>query len=394
MTRWRVACDHCDAAWTIGEADGGTRAWCESCQDERWVQGERVASAACEVCGAALTFGAPRFVELWGRLQNIAAVLAAIDGDPAPLGRLLPERPRFLTDLDPPNPSREDDADTRAALDALAFGDFTRARRLLETVVARPRVSPHAWRGLAIAAERTGALDVAERAYDRVLAEIEDRASRLARGALRARRGDVAGARGDSERAGDGREARWNRGALMAFDALWATGGAPLRERLAPARAEAGPPSPFWSGPTIGRLVFGLVVERLRARAPRLEATAVKDLEDAAAELEFETFWDRALVIHGWALLGQRAQAIESGLPVVVDLLAKLAREPALRGAALRDVAAAVTAPIDGEHVTEARARFDALLRRDDLRRYRIPCRRCGRGSLGVEGMDDEAASA
>ena len=99
-------------------------------------------------------------------------------------------------------------------------------------------------------------------------------------------------------------------------------------------------------------------------------------------------------MIHGWALLGQRAQAIESGLPVVVDLLAKLAREPALRGAALRDVAAAVTAPIDGEHVTEARARFDALLRRDDLRRYRIPCRRCGRGSLGVEGMDDEAASA
>jgi hypothetical protein len=394
LTRWRVACDHCDAAWTIGEADGGTHAWCESCQDERWVPGERVASAACEVCGAALTFGAPRFVELWGRLQNVAAVLAAIDGDPVPLGRLLPERPRFLTDLDPPNPTRADDDDTRAALDALAFGDFTRARRLLETIVARPRVSPHAWRGLAIAAERTGALDVAERAYDHVLAEVEDRASRLARGALRARRGDVAGARADSERAGDAREARWNRGALMALDAVSAADDTPLRERLAAARAEAGPPSPFWSEPTIGRLVFGWVVERVRARSPRLDPADVEHLEAAAAELEFETFWDRALVIHGWALLGQRTRAAENGLPVVVDLLAKLAREPALRGAALRDVAAAVTISVDDAHVPDARARFDALLRRDDLRRYRIPCACCGRGSVGVEGVDEEAGSA
>jgi len=35
-------------------------------------------------------------------MQNLAAVLSAWSGDPAPLAALLPDRPRFLTDLDPP----------------------------------------------------------------------------------------------------------------------------------------------------------------------------------------------------------------------------------------------------------------------------------------------------
>jgi hypothetical protein len=390
LTRWRVACDHCDAAWTIGESDGGTRAWCESCQDERWVQGERVASA-CDACGAALAFGAPRFVELWGRLQNIAAVLAAIDGDPVPLGRLLPERPRFLTDLDPPNPTREDDADARAALDALAFGDL-RARAGCSRRSSRDRASRRTRGAGSPSPPSAPARSTWPSAYDHVLAEVEDPASRLARGALRARRGDVAGARADSDRAGDAREARWNRGALMALDALRAEGDA------APRAVGAGARRGGSAVAVLERADDRPARVRPRGRAPartraRLEPSDVKDLEDAAAELEFETFWDRALVIHGWALLGQRAPAVENGMPVVVDLVAKLAREPALRGPALRDVAAAVTAPIDVARLADARARFDALLRRDDLRRYRIPCRRCGRGSLGVDGVDEDAGS-
>ena len=47
-------------------------------------------------------FALPRFVELWGELQHLDAVLGAWAGDPQPLATLLPERPRFVTDLADP----------------------------------------------------------------------------------------------------------------------------------------------------------------------------------------------------------------------------------------------------------------------------------------------------
>ena len=77
-TRWRIACDRCDAAvWTGPEGDRVV-AWCEACQ----VAHVREASGRCPVCAGALVVE-PRFVELWGGLQQLDAVLAAYLGSSA-----------------------------------------------------------------------------------------------------------------------------------------------------------------------------------------------------------------------------------------------------------------------------------------------------------------------
>jgi hypothetical protein len=92
MARWNVACDACDASAWMGAANGGFDAWCEACQIAAKT-GPEPAAARCPRCGGGLTFGEPRFIEIFGELQNLAAVLSAWQGDPAPLTALLPERP-------------------------------------------------------------------------------------------------------------------------------------------------------------------------------------------------------------------------------------------------------------------------------------------------------------
>src|SRR5262245_34913880 len=135
MPRWRLACDACDAGGWIGPgADGACDAWCEGCQRPQRVAEPR-SPAPCAACGTPLTLAEPRFEELLGEAQHVAAVLAAWCGDPGPLATLLPERPRLLTDLDPPAPRAGDPPAVVDALASLARGQFERARAALAEAI-------------------------------------------------------------------------------------------------------------------------------------------------------------------------------------------------------------------------------------------------------------------
>jgi hypothetical protein len=72
-----------------------------------------------------------------------------------------------------------------------------------------------------------------------------------------------------------------------------------------------------------------------------------------------------------------------------------LASEPALAGAPLEAVTAAVAAArdaIDGREPGRGRRALARALARDDLRRFRLPCARCGRGSIGIDEVRDSFA--
>src|SRR5262249_49243160 len=156
---------------------------------------------------------------------------------------------------------------------------------------------------LGVARQRLGDLAGAEQVFGRVLElDATHDAARLDRGALRARRGDFEGARADLQRAGARSEARWNRAALHVLEAVARGGGLPEPARLAAARAEAPDPSSYWSDPTVGRLLFTLLVERALARGADACGDA-RTLRAAEREMEFEGFDDRALVLCGFARL-------------------------------------------------------------------------------------------
>src|SRR5262245_6459246 len=180
-------------------SERGFDAWCEACQHAQSLAAAADDASRCERCGARLP-AAPRFVELWGMLQHLDAVLAAWAGDATPLATLLPERPMFLTDLTPPVAAPDDPAALRTQLAALARGEWS-------AVVAAPAVSgtagmrAHAAR--AIAHERAGDPAAAIAAWGVVLAAGEDERAHLARGALLARAGRLDEAAKDLERAGD-----------------------------------------------------------------------------------------------------------------------------------------------------------------------------------------------
>ena len=343
--------------------------------------GER---GACPECGRDLTTGAPRFAEVFGALQNLAAVLAAWDGDAPALRELLPERPRFLGDLDPPAPAPGDDSETRAALEALDRGAFAEARPRLAALAGRDS-EPRIWRALAIACERRGDHAAAEEALARALAAAEQPVVRLQRGVLRARRGDATGAREDLERAGDGFEARWNRAALALATAVADAAGLPAQRVLEAARAEAGTPSPEWCDPTVGRLLWSLLVDRASARGEPADPEA-HVLRAAEAQLEFDTFWDRAMVLEGYARLGLAADAERVAAPLALEWSRALAEEPFLAGPAAAGIAAVLRGAahaIAERRPDQACDAIESLLRREDLQRYRVPCR-CGGGAIGV----------
>ena len=100
-TRWRLACDHCETAVWVGPTPAGRDVWCEACQVVQSLASDAADGTPCARCGVPLP-SSPRFLEVWGGLQQLDAVLAAWAGDARALATLLPERPRFLTDLDPP----------------------------------------------------------------------------------------------------------------------------------------------------------------------------------------------------------------------------------------------------------------------------------------------------
>ena len=395
MPRWNVGCDTCDASAWIGNAPGGIDAWCEACQ-----RGARVTSsmqAKCANCGQPLTTGEPRFIEIYGELQHLAAVLSSWEGNAAPLAALLPERPRFLSDRNPPSSEPGDSVALRAGVAALASGDFAEAVRRLEE--AAPGADPpRRLRALAIALERRGDLAGAERVLQNIRGAGEDIALRLQRGALRARRGDWANAGEDFARAGDGHEARWNRAALEVYQAV-GTSGAPDAARVAAARRAAGTPSSAWSDHTVGRLLWALLIERELARtaqdsgAPR-GAPETTVLRAAEAEFEFATFWDRAAVIEGYARLGAAAEVARLAPPLAAELVRALELQPALtNGGEIATALGAAKSAIAAGRTHDALAVVTRLLERPDLARYRVPCVACGRGTVGVAEFREDAAA-
>ena len=392
--RVRVACDSCGAgAWIGPRPGGGADAWCEACQRPQLLA--EGAEARCPVCGGALTTGAPRFAELWGRFQHLDAVLAAWNGDPAPLATLLPERPRFLTDLTPPEPGAGDAPALAAALAAAGRGEW--AAVLAGPAGGEPR--GHAAR--AIASERLGDAAGAIAEWTRALEPGEWEQARLARGALHAKAGEWTAAAADFAKAGDGREARWNRASARVHRAVASTPGLPDPRSIDAARMEAGKASDFWSDATVGRLAFGLLAERAIARREArefgdLDLVSLREGEDL---LEHATFWDRALVLVAHAKLGAEAggDARRVARPLARELAAGLLAEPPMRGAALAEARAAVEAAWDTIAAFEplaARAALAPWLANGVLRRYRLPCAACGRGGVGAEAWDEAATEA
>ena len=384
--RWRLACDGCDAGAWLGARAGGFDAWCEACQTAQALAAAPGAEVRCPRCGAAL-FSEPRFVELHGQLQHLDAVLAAWGGDAAPLSAILPERPRFVSDLDPPAP-RTDDPPARAAqLAALARGEW----RAVLAVAADSDARSHAAR--AIAYERSGEPSAAIAEWDAALSLGEDARAHLARGALLARSGRHAEAGEDFARAGETQAARWDRASLLVHRAVAAGSGTPEPALVARARAEAGRASAYWSDPTVGRLLWSLLVEREAAGrsgqgGPAPSSRAL--LRSAENELEHSTFWDRSLVLLGWTRLDEAAEAARVARPLARGCIADLEREPALGGPELALVAQAVAPAreaVDRGDPLGARSAIAGALERDDLRRFRIPCARCRRGTVGVEEM-------
>lgn len=404
MSRWRVACDACDAGGWIGPGSagpGGTRArdaWCEGCQSRHVLApGTR---AVCARCGTPLTVDAPRFEELLGEAQNLAAVLAAWCGNPESLAALLPDRPRLLTDLDPPEPRPADSSAARSGLESLAHGRFARARSSLARAVRQKGAGGHLWRALGVAARRSGDTALAETSFAHAIeSDPDDSAAHLDRGALRAERGDFAGAREDFRLAGNRQEARWNRAAIALIEAVATTPGLPSADVLRRAREEAGEPSPYWSDHTIGRLLWTLLLDRASARARAGEPAAGDEavMRAAVGELEFETFWDRSLVVHGFARLGMRADAGVAAASLAAPMLQALAAEPYALGPAgawLTRLLARAREAVSGSRPGDALAALRSILERPDVQRYRVPCLACGRGSIGVDRVEEEETTA
>ena len=403
MLRWHVACNRCDAAAWIGPRDGAVDAWCEACQAVVALTPRGDAGAPlCPRCRVPLTRSDPRFEELFGELQNLIAVLEAWHGKPARLSELLPERPRFLMDLSPPAPDPGDPADLTAALAALARGSFASARKSLDCLGPTRSgtgglvggAAARAWLALGIANQREGDLAAAEAAFTRSLDVAHTVAARLNRGTLRARRGDVTGARADFDRSGHGPEARWNRGALIVLDAVATTPGFPGNEVRLAARKACGPASDYWSDHTVGRLLFALLLERALSRLGDGGALADEQpvLRAAARELEFDTFWDRALVVHGYATLGMKVDAGAAAWPLALLLLGTLRAEPFALGSTGHFLAEALAAADDAVRAGSpegALAVLAPLLEREDLRHYRVPCARCGAGTVGVDQCEE-----
>ena len=313
-------------------------------------------------------------------LHQLAAVLAAWAGDVEPLAMLLPERPVFLTDLTPPAAHLDDPVTLREQLAALARGDW---RSALVTAGEGPRADA----ARAIAHERVGDFAAAIAAWDRVLVAGEDERARLARGSLHARAGRYQEAERDLARAGDSFAARWDRAALLVIAAAEGDGALDAA-RIARARAEAGEPSAYWSDPTVGRLLWSRTVERTlaatRHERPANDAERAR-LRAAERELEHETFWDRALLLVGWVRVGAAEEGERIAAPLALAEAQAIGRQPALTGLPLRSVIAAVADAIVARDAACAARTLASVLTRADLRRFRLPCARCGRGTIGVD---------
>jgi hypothetical protein len=221
-----------------------------------------------------------------------------------------------------------------------------------------------------------------------VLAAGEDERARLARGALLARAGRLDEAAQDLERpAARSRRA----GAARRCSSPRRSTAARRTPRRSRARAPSGEPAAYWSDPTVGRLLFSLLVSRALATdesEPRHASDAERArLRAAERQLEHDTFWDRALVLVGWVRVGapdeaarvasrSRAPRRERSRPNR-RWPARRSRESRWRSA----MRAARSRRASRPGASGARGRTRA-------RRPRAlphPCGRCGRGTVGVD---------
>ena len=400
MARWHVTCGTCAFEAWIGAHDETLDAWCEACQHATELPAAATL-AQCPRCDAALTTGAPAFEELFGDLQNVCAVLGAWAGDPAPLRSLLPYRPRFLADWTPPAAVPSDPFEIQASLEALEHGWFADAGSRLAALLEGRRSDPSSarlWLARATAAWRLSDPAAAETYLAHALeADPQARNARLDRGVLRARRGDWSLAREDFAHAGDGHEARWNRAALEVAEAVTKARGMPEPERLRAARDEAPPPSAYWSDHTLGRLLVTMVIERALARGAASTTEDEETLREAARELEFDTFWDRALVVYGCAALGMANDLEAVAAPLARELIARLSAQPFAQGEVggfLALALEAAQAAVQERMPRRARAAVAPLLARHDLIHFRIPCRSCRLGTIGVDMCEEREEDA
>lgn len=103
-------------------------------------------------------------------------------------------------------------------------------------------------------------------------------------------------------------------------------------------------------------------------------------------------------MLSAYARLGPEADgdAARVARALARELAAALLAEPPMRGAALAGAAAAVAAAYDAVAAFEPRAARAALapwLADGTLRRYRLPCAACGRGTVGAEAWDESAVA-
>ncbi|HTR96794.1 MAG TPA: hypothetical protein VMH61_02735, partial [Candidatus Acidoferrales bacterium] len=149
--------------------------------------------------------------------------------------------------------------------------------------------------------------------------------------------------------------------------------------------------------PTVGRLVWSLTVEQAFAARDGAHAPAgeLERLHAAERAIEHATYWDLGMVLAGYARLGHRREAERVAGPLAARLAAELAAEPALHGRAARALLAhagdAARAIATGD-AAAGHAALAPLLADATLRRYRIPCAHCGRGSVGLEAWEEPVA--
>jgi len=89
----------------------------------------------------------------------------------------------------------------------------------------------------------------------------------------------------------------------------------------------------------------------------------------------------------GWVRLGANDEAARLAAPLASELAAAVLEEPALAGAPLRELADAVVAAranIEQRDAARARAALAPARGREDLKRFAIPCARCGHGAVAV----------
>jgi hypothetical protein len=137
----------------------------------------------------------------------------------------------------------------------------------------------------------------------------------------------------------------------------------------------------------VERLLWTLLVERTLAQLPDGPGLDERTRDAAGALLGSGAFLDRALVLRGYAQLGLGREAAAVATRLGVTLAGELGREPFLHSPPAAPLAAALlraAQALDGGGTPEALRELRALLEREDVRNQRVPCARCGRGTVGA----------